>query len=177
MSFQRIVVYVDGMTCTACESRISGSLRCLQGVRSAKASVRGGKVDVEFDDSLTDRRAVEAAIAKAGYPVRRNTKAGTTVTLGFGLLLVAAYLAASSSGVFSSLPAVDASLGYAALFAVGLLTSIHCVAMCGGIALSQSLRRAASEETPESPAGAFDRLTPGLLYNAGRVLSYTVAGG
>ena len=83
-------------------------------------------------------------------------------------------------GLFAKLPKVDASIGYGMLFVVGLLTSVHCVAMCGGIALSQSLRSGGStgaapeEKTRGSSLG---RLAPGLLYNGGRVLSYTLIGG
>jgi len=54
--------------------------------------------------------------------------------------------------------------------------------MCGGIALSQSvgsLEAAASAASPSAaPAESrLKQLTPALLYNGGRVLSYTVIGG
>ena len=50
-------------------------------------------------------------------------------------------------------------MGYGLIFVVGLLTSLHCLAMCGGITLSQTL--------PDARPG--ERLAPALLYNAGRV--------
>jgi sulfite exporter TauE/SafE len=52
------------------------------------------------------------------------------------------------------------------LFLIGILTSFHCVAMCGGINLSQCL--------PQSGAGP---ARSAFLYNLGRVTSYTVIGG
>jgi sulfite exporter TauE/SafE len=52
------------------------------------------------------------------------------------------------------------SLG--ALFVLGLLTSVHCAAMCGGINLSQTVGRSG--------------IAPSLLYNLGRVVSYTLIG-
>ncbi len=58
------------------------------------------------------------------------------------------------------------SLG--ALFAVGLLTSLHCVAMCGGINLAQS---AASAQAGHQIYAA------NLQYNVGRLISYTLVGG
>jgi len=175
MILQRATFFVDGMTCPACESRISGCLSALEGVMRAEARLQGGRVSVEYDGSLVDPEAMKAAIQKAGYFVREKKGAGTTVAVGIGLLLAAGYFMASAGGLFNSLPAVDASIGYAMLLVIGLLTSIHCVAMCGGIALSQSIR--AKPYPAADGEGRFERLLPGLLYNSGRVLSYTLIGG
>ncbi len=176
MAGARATIYVDGMTCPACESRISKSLLALDGVTEARPQVRGGRVDVEYDGALVDLGTIKSTIEKVGYAVREKREAGTKAAVGFGVLLAALYLLASSSGLFNALPKVDASLGYAMLFVVGLLTSIHCVAMCGGICLSQSVRR--RDETPGTDIRSrLRRLAPGLLYNGGRVLSYTVIGG
>ncbi|MDF2879247.1 MAG: heavy metal-associated domain protein [Clostridia bacterium] len=62
-----------------------------------------------------------------------------------------------------------ANASYAVLFVVGVLTSLHCVGMCGGIMLSQSL----SNENENK----FEAMKPAILYNAGRVVSYTILGG
>lgn len=55
-------------------------------------------------------------------------------------------------------------------FLVGLLSSTHCVGMCGGIVSALSLGA--------HPTGANARPAPGyvLAYNAGRIASYAVAG-
>ena len=53
--------------------------------------------------------------------------------------------------------------GYLALFLVGLLGGTHCVGMCGSIVSALSL-------------GAPARWSLHLAYNAGRILSYTLAG-
>lgn len=178
MSLSRIVFYAQGMTCGACEARISKALIAIPGVSSAQASLKGGRVSIEYDADLVDLPALRKAIEAAGYPVREGRGAGTTLALGAGLLLVAAYLFASSRGVFNSLPIVDSSIGYAMLFVVGLLTSIHCVAMCGGIALSQSVPLAMHGPAEASQAPSrLESLRPGLLYNGGRLLSYTLIGG
>jgi sulfite exporter TauE/SafE len=67
-------------------------------------------------------------------------------------------------------------MGYGMLFVIGLLTSVHCIAMCGGINLSQSL---VGTNDPRSSPSSFltpNSLLPGVLYNAGRLVSYTVVG-
>ena len=76
-------------------------------------------------------------------------------------------------------------MGYGLIFVVGLLTSLHCIAMCGGIVLSQGIRRqetggvadAAAAPVALPPTGLKERLLPSLLYNGGRVVSYTIIGG
>lgn len=178
MNSKRITLYVDGMTCGSCESRIKKVLSGLSGVLSAEAQVQGGKVIVEYDEDRIDLQTIKSAIEKTGYPISGKHRAGTVIAIGIGLLLVAAYLIASSSGIFSSLPTVDANVGYAMLFVIGLLTSIHCVAMCGGIALSQSVGPQGLQPDSGKPvfADRFSQLQPGLLYNAGRVVSYTAIG-
>ena len=70
-------------------------------------------------------------------------------------------------------------MGYGMLFLVGALTSVHCVAMCGGINLSQSLPRPIPRALEEMGwnEGRFGALRSGFLYNLGRVVSYTLIGG
>lgn len=63
-------------------------------------------------------------------------------------------------------------VGYGALFLIGLLTSIHCVAMCGGINLSQCVPNVSNKSEKKTV-----NLRPGILYNIGRVISYTIIGG
>ena len=55
------------------------------------------------------------------------------------------------------------------LFLIGVFTSLHCVSMCGAINLSASL----STQTTHS---RFRALSKPLLYNLGRLISYSVLG-
>ena len=182
MGNRTLTIFVDGMTCSSCEGRIERALLAIPGVQRAKASQRGGEVIFEYDDDRTSPEAAKAAIEKAGYTVKDKRNASTLIALGIGLVLAAGYMIASSAGLFNALPKIDASIGYGMLFVVGLLTSVHCVAMCGGISLSQSIK--STQASPMDAAtqatrarGSLDRLAPGLLYNGGRVISYTIIGG
>jgi sulfite exporter TauE/SafE/plastocyanin domain-containing protein/copper chaperone CopZ len=177
MGSKQTTMFVEGMTCSACEARIESALRKIDGVTKAKASLGGGIVLAEYEDGKTGIEAMKAAVEGAGYVVKlKKGSAETTVAIGIGVLLAAAYLIASQAGLFNSLPAMDASIGFGMLFVVGLLTSMHCVAMCGGIALSQSLLAAPGDRSKASPGG-LARLGPGLMYNGGRLISYTMLGG
>lgn len=100
--------------------------------------------------------------------------------LGFLAIVAAAYLIIRFSGGATFLPQVTSSMGYGLLFVVGLLTSLHCIAMCGGIVLSQGISREAGDAAPAAcppRPGLKSRLLPSLLYNGGRVVSYTLIGG
>lgn len=82
------------------------------------------------------------------------------------LLLLAAHLLQCAFGynIFNVIPTIDSSITYGMLIVTGLFTSIHCISMCGAINLTAVF---------QNKGGSF--LQP-LLYNAGRLLSYTLIG-
>jgi sulfite exporter TauE/SafE len=122
----------------------------------------------------------------AGQRERKST--GTTRLLGFIILALALFLLMQYLGIdraFRAFPIVNEGMGYAMIFVIGLLTSLHCVAMCGGINLSQTIARperntttTASSKSDTSTPGILKvtALRPSLLYNLGRVISYTLVG-
>lgn len=180
MGTKRSIFHVEGMTCPSCAARVTSALAGLPGVGAVSVDLAGATAAVEHDGDLVGEADFRSALEGAGYALGRQGSGGVAAALpalGLGLLLSGAYLAASAAGVFNAIPRVDAALGYGALFLVGLLTSVHCVAMCGGIALSQSLPGTAAERSETGGSGRLARLEPGLLYNAGRVLAYTLIGG
>jgi sulfite exporter TauE/SafE/copper chaperone CopZ len=187
-------VVVDGMTCSSCEQRIEKAVLSLEGVASVTARASLSEVTVYYDADLVGTDAIEEAIRKAGYTVREgslpsspSSKSSSGAVYRFlGLLAViaAVYLIIRYTVGFTFLPTVTQSMGYGLIFIVGLLTSLHCIAMCGGIVLSQGIKRQegggaadAAVTTPSLPSGLKERLLPSLLYNGGRVVSYTIIGG
>jgi sulfite exporter TauE/SafE/plastocyanin domain-containing protein len=81
------------------------------------------------------------------------------------------------SSLVSAFPLAEAGMGYGMILVIGLVTSVHCLAMCGGINLSQCIPAV----VPDAAGGAgaekrFRVLLPSILYNAGRVVSYTAVG-
>lgn len=71
------------------------------------------------------------------------------------------------------LPKLGGDTTFLILLFFGLLTSFHCVGMCGGILLTQTIKRESRENMPLSHK---EILRPTALYNTGRVLSYTLIG-
>lgn len=191
---------IKGMTCASCERRITEAVASLDGVLSAKADYARNELDITLDESVTSLENVTKAIEKAGYGVEKAGKReGFSVIqlIGIAVILLAAFLLLRWTGVFNRIPEIKSSMGYGLLFIVGVLTSFHCIAMCGGINLSQSLRKVGTEvnvdvydpdAAPADPTAAGGmiagskipggkKILPGIMYNAGRVVSYTIIGG
>lgn len=172
------VIRVKGMTCPSCEMKIEHRLRKIEGIAEAKASLAQSQVTINYDPAQVTVADIEAAVTKLGYEVAGNElsqderKKSTNQLIGIGIIIFALYFIIKSTVGFNFIPQVDQSVGYGMLFVVGLLTSLHCIAMCGGINLSQTVN--AGSNPGESK---YAKYKPGLLYNAGRVLSYTLIGG
>lgn len=171
---------VDGMTCTGCENRIENTLKKLEGIQEVKAKFSDQTVQVNYIQELVTEKQIIDTIEKLDYKVitgKRYTKVGDNKPekesnvkfIGVIVVLIAVYFIIQNTVGFNFIPEVNQSMGYGMLFLIGILTSLHCVAMCGGINISQC----ASYEEKNYKS----KFTPSLLYNLGRVISYTLIGG
>lgn len=169
---KQIVFPILGMTCANCEKRVSDAVKRLKGVLGVHASFARRRAVVSFDPERTDEAAIKVAVESAGYRVsgaaRERQPLGKVAPV---VLIVAAlyFILRYTVGFdfISYIPKIDSTVSLAALFLTGLLTSVHCVAMCGGINLSQSVG---------AGGGKSEGLKNPLLYNLGRVISYTAIG-
>jgi len=165
----RLVLKVNGMTCQTCERRVEEAAGSVKGVVEARADRGRCRLTLGLDPQAPENEilaGVEAAVAAAGYTVGQadgSETRGTAAGLIIGAGLIAVFFWMNSQGWFNALPAVNSSVGLGMVFVAGLLTSVHCLAMCGGIALSQQARA-------RSPLR-------GWPYHLGRVVAYTILGG
>lgn len=167
---RRETIHVKGMFCTNCERRVRESLSALSGVKSAEASYPEEIVTVIYDENTVRLSRLKEEIEQLGYETIPDSSRYIQIASVL-IILLALYVIASHLGwtrVFNIFPNIETSLSFAMLFVIGLLTSVHCIAMCGGINLTQSTMAARSDR---GIIGA------NLAYNAGRVISYTVIGG
>ena len=165
MSVRRERLKVYDMTCTSCEKRIERSVKQLNGVVDVKANFKGQYAVLEFDDELCDLNQIKATIHRVGY----STDNGKTFKLiGIVIIVAAIVLLGINTGNFNMEDHLK-NASYAVLFTVGVITSLHCVGMCGGIMLSQTIRKESKNK--------FESMKPSLLYNLGRVVAYTIIGG
>jgi sulfite exporter TauE/SafE/copper chaperone CopZ len=172
---------IKGMTCVSCENRIERRLKNTKGIANAIVSYSKGTALVTYDPGETDAGKIAGIIADLGYeavrPNEPETKRFSGIqAVGIFVILIALYILINRFGgfnIFNYFPQAKQGMGYGMLFVIGLLTSTHCVAMCGGINLSQCVPYKASNDRKSR----FSSMTPSVLYNAGRVVSYTVIGG
>lgn len=170
MSIKREIIKVYDMTCTSCEERVERALKKVPGVINAMASYSAQNVIVEYDDEICTKEQLKEVINKAGY----STKNSNNIKFAGFFLVVAAILLIGNSTSGFDMSAQLNNASYFVLFIVGMLTSIHCVGMCGGIMLTQSISK--NNILMEKQNG-IKNLMPVILYNAGRVTSYTIIGG
>lgn len=178
------VIMIDGMTCVNCERKVENGLQKIDGVMEVKASFVHSRVDVTYQKSEVDLKKIYETIESLDYAVQKDqdvdgikTKTNHVLKLNnrialLGVILSCFILVKYTIG-FDFIPEVKEGMGYSLLFVVGLLTSLHCIAMCGGINLSQCVSKGQVSNTKISIA----QLKPSFLYNMGRVISYTIIGG
>ncbi|GKX65709.1 sulfite exporter TauE/SafE family protein [Inconstantimicrobium mannanitabidum] len=165
MSMKREVIKVYDMTCTSCEKKVEKVLREVNGVKNVSASYSNQQVDVEYDDIVCTKEQLKEAIKKSGYSTENSNN---IKFIGFFVIVAAILLLGSSTAGFDMNAKLNGA-SYFVLFLVGMLTSVHCVGMCGGIMLTQSISNEKNSK--------LKTLMPSILYNTGRITSYTIIGG
>ncbi|KRQ86752.1 Copper-exporting P-type ATPase A [Caloramator mitchellensis] len=166
MNIKREKIKVRDMTCNSCEVRIENEIRKLDGIVFAKANFKNGEVYVEFNSKECSLEKIKAAIKKAGYSLDADT---TEKILELIILILVMVLLYRMSNIFNISSALSGEVTYLILFIIGLFTSLHCIGMCGGIMLSQTLKSEGNT--------TYSKIVPALQYNLGRVISYTLLGG
>jgi len=179
---QKTEMQIDGTHCQACKARIESGVGRLKGVKKIRVDWQTGKTVVEFDGAAVSRHKIVATVKKLGYGVKDSTAPvaptasrghlSQRLLLGGALLLliVAGYFLVQRSGALELLARLnERNLGYGLIFVIGLLSSFHCVGMCGGLVVTYT----ASCNADGRQKGS---LLPHLQYNLGRLVSYTLVG-
>lgn len=64
---ERVLIAIEGMSCTNCARGIKAMLKRTPGVISAEVSFEKREADVEYDSAQTTREKIVEAIKKLGY--------------------------------------------------------------------------------------------------------------
>ena len=174
-----ITVTVAGMTCTACERRISKALTALPGVISATASTRKGTATL-ITTSEASRPSIDQAITGLGYGLGRSAWLNrdpqvwrsATVAAVFVALLVVVVAGNDLSGGLGS----PSTGGLLLVFALGLAAGVStCMAMVGGIilAISASAARRAVARGAQARTSVW---RTNLAFQGGRIVGFAVLG-
>lgn len=170
-------IKVDNITCKSCEGKIENKVGDLKGVIKVDAAYPTSSVRVVYNIKEVRISSIYRAIEDAGYGVLINSdeelgdnkKNDSFTLIATVIILLGVFVIINNTIGFNFFPQVNDKMGYGMVFVAGIFTSIHCIAMCGGISLSQCVGSSGSR--------IGGRLRPSLLYNIGRVISYTALGG
>lgn len=164
------IINVKNMFCPHCNTTIEKAVLTMEGIKNVKADYISGSVEVEYDTAQCSVEDIKKKIHESGYPVQNESNKNFVVDgISVVIIILAVWYILSKTGIgtiFQSFPEAKEGMGYLTIFLIGILTSIHCIAMCGGINISQSLGSKSTKTFRTS-----------ILYNAGRIVSYTVIGG
>ncbi|HEY3544474.1 MAG TPA: sulfite exporter TauE/SafE family protein [Propionicimonas sp.] len=173
---------VKGMTCRACEVRVTKALTKVPGVTGVSVSARRGIARVRTTAQIP-RARLARAIEKAGYELGQDDSAWLTrdravwrdVAVAVGVLGVLA-LALRATGLTNLADRVGGLTGSGSLAVVVLLGVAAglstCMALVGGLVLGVS----ASHAEQHPGASPRERLRPHLFFNLGRVVGFAVLG-
>lgn len=161
---------VSGMICRACEDAIADALLHTRGVISAQAHYWRSRVTITYDPDIVTEGTLRQVLTNTGYPPSAHGMGGVVVDLICLALVGVLYWGLPKLLMLVKVPALAENASLGLVFLVGLLTSTHCIGMCGGILLAQTT----------DTRGVTDRSKRGLIasaaYNGGRVVSYTAVG-
>ena len=159
-------IKIRGMICRACADDAEAALINTRGVIEAKVSYLKGSAKIKYDPDIIDEPGLCRAVESAGYETGDKGIAGYVVDI-ICIALTALIVWLLMHLKLNAVPQIASGASLAYVFLVGLLTSTHCVVMCGGIMLSQSGGRL---------DGRGAALRSSAMYNGGRLVSYTLMG-
>lgn len=150
-------IKITGMTCEACSKII---LKSLEG-HLELVSLKGDVLTYEADTSKED--LILKLIDPLGYGIKRKKLHWT----GFAFVALLITFIILSRLIYDHLGfnRLSQDTALIGVFIFGLMTSLHCVGMCGGIALTQF--------DHDKKKNIFNS----IKYNLGRILTYGALGG
>lgn len=172
MKQRHFLLSINGMQCVDCEQHIEETVLALPGIIKADADFSKETLSLDLDSEVITLKTVCAAIKKAGYQCSESVR--STPATGWLKRLLVIALAATGIVLLMhldrlvhlnvSLDTIGRTANYGLLFLVGVLTSFHCIGMCGGFVVSYTVA--------DERAGKWSYLNH-LFYAVGKIISYS----
>lgn len=173
---QVIYVKIDGITCDNCRNKIKKELLPLDNIK--EVSINKNIAKIMYQNKIDEIKIIDT-INELGYFTKKdyisknikdlnsNIKLKEFIIILISILLII-FIIRKIFGydIFNVIPTINDNITYGMLFITGLLTSIHCISMCGAINLMATYNK-------ENKIN----LKRPILYNLGRLVSYTLLGG
>ena len=75
---QKLVLNIQGMTCSGCEAHVEHAAKEVDGIQKAKASYAEGKAEIEFDPAQTTPEKIIEAVKTTGYKITASKVSSIT---------------------------------------------------------------------------------------------------
>lgn len=167
-----IYVKIDCITCTNCEDTIRKKLLQNKNIKEISFNKNiclikyKGKINLnKIIDDICDLNYFTCEdYIKENINDLKNIRIHEFILISI-LILITFLIIYKVFGynIFNVIPVIDSSISYGMLFFIGIFTSIHCISMCGAINIIATKSKKGVKNI--------------ILYNFGRVLSYTILGG
>lgn len=182
---------VEGMRCASCEIIIEKKLLDIQNIKSVDASTANGQVVVKYEGDKPNPERLSKIFKEENYKFfdnstlpnsreldnrekKKDRASPTLVAFNIAIFIIIAFLFLQKMGISGFLN-MSSSSSIMAFFGFGLLAGISsCAALVGGIVLSMSKQWNSLYSQDQTISKKFQ---PHILFNSGRVISYTVLGG
>ena len=172
----KVYVKIEGISCSHCLDTIETNL--LKEKNIIKVKFQKNIAIIEYVGKLEKKKIIKL-INSLGYLTQESYISDDISLLSdkvkpieiiiiLLIIILVFYLLNKiiGSNIFNVIPTIDENITYGMLFVTGLLTSIHCVSMCGAINLLTVINKT-TKRSYKKP----------ILYNLGRLISYTALGG
>lgn len=177
---KKFIYFVKGMHCASCEVLIEKKLIGLGNIKSVDAKAGKGEVLIEYDEEKPSAHDLNRLFKEEGYIFSEEPFVGEQgsrnnlfVAVIAAAILIFGFLMLNRFGI-SSLMNINSSSSLVAFFAFGLLAGASsCAALVGGIVLSMSKQWLLMYSERDS---VFQKLKPHLMFDVGRLASYTALG-
>lgn len=190
-------LYVEGMHCASCEVLIEKKLLKQKGIESVDASLKGNKVEINFEgNSKPDIESLNEEFKEFGYTFGdKKIKKDDTPAIRFNkgniifnpikirnyfkvflitvvLLIVFFVFEKLQLGQYIG---VDSSSSLPAFFLLGLVAGLSsCAALVGGLLLSMIKQW---NELYIDSETKIEKAQPHIMFHVGRILSFVILGG
>ena len=168
-------VKIDDIHCEHCIQTITNEL--LKNKKIKKVNIKNNIAHISYDGNLNNKEIIKT-IKQIDYFTKEEYISDNLKDLDNKIelkefilisciILIVWFLINKLFGynIFNVIPDIDLSITYGMLFVTGVLTSIHCISMCGAINLIAIIDK--DKRNYKKP----------ILYNLGRIISYTIIGG
>lgn len=172
---KKIYVKIEGMHCAHCKITLEKNLLKIKNIKEVE--IASSSACLTYTNTLNKKSIIDC-VNKLGYYTKEEYITENKETLEqniklkeFIIILITIVIILTISykilgfNIFNMIPTIDSKLTYGMLFITGLLTSLHCISMCGAINMVAVINQNTNK-----------RLKSPIFYNLGRIISYTLLG-